>query len=93
MKNKVQIAIVGDWNPAWSHHVKLDESLQHAAVQIAVSLDARWIPTDSLSAGGTGLLDEFDGIWCASGSPFKSMEGALSAIRYARDRKKPFFGT
>jgi CTP synthase (UTP-ammonia lyase) len=35
----------------------------------------------------------FDGLWCVPGSPYASMEGALNAIRQARESGLPFLGT
>ena len=32
-------------------------------------------------------------LWCVPGSPYRSMQGALTAIRYARENKLPFLGT
>jgi CTP synthase (UTP-ammonia lyase) len=38
-------------------------------------------------------LSEFDGIWCVPGMPYRSAEGALRAIRRAREARTPFLGT
>ena len=35
----------------------------------------------------------FSGLWCVPTSPYRSMEGALLAIRYARESGVPFLGT
>ena len=43
------------------------------------------------SAGAT--LKPFHALWCAPGSPYKSMDGALQAIQFAREKKWPFLGT
>ncbi len=89
----VRIAIVGDYEPGWSHHLTINDSLQHAAARLSISIDPQWIGTDVMSTQGTGNLDSFDGIWCSSGSPYKSMEGAISAIRFAREGLRAFFAT
>jgi CTP synthase (UTP-ammonia lyase) len=34
-----------------------------------------------------------DGFWCSPGSPYKSLDGALEMIRWARLERKPFIGT
>ena len=41
----------------------------------------------------TTLFDDFDGILVAPGSPYKSLERTLAAIRYAREHGIPCFGT
>ena len=38
-------------------------------------------------------LDGFDGIWIVPGSPYASEDGALAAVRVARERGIPFLGT
>ena len=35
----------------------------------------------------------FDGLWCVPASPYRSMEGALLAIQFAREHGRPFLGT
>lgn len=46
-------------------------------------------------AGPNGLkhLAGFRGIWIGPGSPYASMDGALSAIRLARENRIPLLGT
>jgi CTP synthase (UTP-ammonia lyase) len=38
-------------------------------------------------------LESFDGIWAAPGSPYKSFDGMLKGIEFARTRDWPFLGT
>ena len=38
-------------------------------------------------------LKQFDALWCAPGSPYKSMDGALRGIQFARERGWPFIAT
>src|SRR6202035_2217342 len=38
-------------------------------------------------------LSGFDAIWLVPGSPYESAEGALAAIRTAREQRIPFLGT
>ncbi len=35
----------------------------------------------------------FSALWCAPGSPYKSLDGALTGVRYARENKVPLLGT
>jgi CTP synthase (UTP-ammonia lyase) len=53
-----------------------------------------WLSTAALTkSAAVKLLEPFHGIWCVPGSPYRSMEGALRAIRYAREQRRPFLGT
>jgi CTP synthase (UTP-ammonia lyase) len=92
MKNTIKIGIIGDFNPKWDHHFNIDASLEHAAARLSASLESQWIPTESIHED-CRELDRFDGLWCSSGSPYRSMEGALRSIRYARENDLPFVGT
>ncbi len=38
-------------------------------------------------------LGPYDALWGAPASPYNSMEGALCAIRFAREHNWPFLGT
>jgi len=38
-------------------------------------------------------LARYAGLWISPSSPYKDMDGALSAIRYARERGVPLVGT
>ena len=71
-----------------------NRALEHAAEALPVSVDYSWVSTVSLvQDSGGAVLKEFDALWCSPGSPYKSMDGALRAIRFARENGRPFFGT
>ena len=51
-----------------------------------------WVHTSTITEAHAQFAD-FDGIWCVPASPYANMMGALAAIRYARERGRPFLGT
>jgi len=94
MKNALRVGIVGDYNPASRYHVATDAALQNAGAALAMPVEVTWVPTPAVDeASAEKVLGQFDALWCAPGSPYESMEGALAAIRYARDEGRPFVGT
>jgi CTP synthase (UTP-ammonia lyase) len=94
MHASLKVGIIGDYNPASRFHVATDAALQHTAGTLSVTVDAVWLPTSSLMGErGEAALQQFDALWCAPGSPYQSMDGALQAIRFAREQGKPFIGT
>jgi CTP synthase (UTP-ammonia lyase) len=94
MDHDINVGIIGDYNPQMSYHIATDESLAHAATALSVSVKSSWVPTESLAKGGVErALNPFDALWCGPGSPYKSMDGALQAIRFAREQRRPFIGT
>ena len=94
MADGVRIAVLGDFDPKSPTLPAIDKSLQHAAAKLKLAVESQWIPTPSLlEPGAKKLLESFDGIWAAPGSPYKSFEGMLKGIEFARSRDWPFLGT
>ena len=88
MHSGIKIALVGDFNETNKAHQAIPRAL---AVAPEASAEGVWVPTDSIANGSS--LSEFDGIWCVPGMPYRSAEGALRAIRRARETRTPFLGT
>jgi CTP synthase (UTP-ammonia lyase) len=82
------IAIVGERDPRFPPHIATDAALAHTAEALGIDIDARWIATDDISA-----VERADAIWCAPGSPYRSLDGALAALRHGRERGVPTLGT
>jgi CTP synthase (UTP-ammonia lyase) len=94
MKSAIRIGIVADYNPKNKYHVATEQSVAHAAEALGIPADCLWLDTDSLHSPSAGArLADHDGIWCGTSSPYRSMEGALGAIRFARENGRPFIGT
>ena len=94
MNQAPRIGIIGDYNPKFRIHTATNTALNQAAAALAISMDVIWLPTPSFDEPFSTLkLKEFDALWCSAGSPYASMDGALTAIRFARERKWPFFAT
>jgi len=81
-----RIGIVGERDPAFPPHIATDAALEHCAEALGVELQVDWIPTDE-------ELPAVDAIWCAPGSPYRSLDGALAALRHGRERGIPTLGT
>jgi len=94
MHQEVNVGIIGDYDPHSRYHIATDEALGHAAKTLSISLRPAWIPTQSIAKGSVERnLKPFHALWCAPGSPYKNMDGALLAIQFARERGWPFIGT
>ena len=89
-----RIAILGDRDPSNGNHVATDEALQHSARALDLTLESAWWSTDALlDAAALAEVARADGIFCTTGSPYRSLEGALRGIELARVRERPFLGT
>jgi CTP synthase (UTP-ammonia lyase) len=89
----LKIALIGDRNSRVKAHEAIPSALALASASLQATVQETWIGTPALNQGADQQLSGFQGVWCVPGSPYASMEGALSAIRYARENKIPFFGT
>src|SRR4051795_9868572 len=85
------IALVGDRSPAVRAHARIPLLVEALRRRDGIVLDPYWIPSEDVGDGAA--LDGFDGIWVVPGSPYRSAEGAIAAVRTARERGIPFLGT
>lgn len=92
-KQSIQIGIIGDFNPDSEYHQATNRALSHAGGVLSAAVTCTWLPTPSLDQGAAETLEQFDGLWCAPGSPYQSTDGALRGIQFARESDLPFFGT
>ncbi len=94
MSSSLSIGIIGDFNPASKYHLATNAALEHAAAALSISIAPVWLPTETLEdPAALAALERFDALWCAPGSPYASMQGALNAIQFAREKDRPFVGT
>ncbi|MDQ3929365.1 MAG: hypothetical protein M3328_09480, partial [Chloroflexota bacterium] len=56
-------------------------------------VEPEWIGTEELGGDTGSRLRGYDAVWVVPASPYHSMDGALAAIRYARESGVPFLGT
>ncbi|AZF17496.1 CTP synthase [Pseudomonas sp. R3-18-08] len=87
----LHLALIGDYNPDVIAHQAIPVALQQAAQVLKLSVKVQWLDTDTITA--TASLHGFDGFWCVPASPYRDTEGALRAIRFAREQRRPFLGT
>jgi len=93
MVEAVQIGVLGDYDSSPTLPA-IETSVQHAGLQLQISAEVTWLPTDSLLGPDLETtLEGFDGLWAAPGSPYKSFDGMLRGIEFARRRDWPFVGT
>jgi CTP synthase (UTP-ammonia lyase) len=93
VRSFIKIGIIGDFDSERPSHKATNEALNHCANYLGINIDLKWLPTESLEFDTNKSIINFDGLWCAPGSPYKSMKGAINAIRFAREKDYPFIGT
>jgi CTP synthase (UTP-ammonia lyase) len=82
------LALVGDRSPSVRAHARIPQLIDALRRRDDLVLDPYWIPSEHAIE-----MDEFDAIWVVPGSPYRSVEGAIAAVRTARERGIPFLGT
>jgi CTP synthase (UTP-ammonia lyase) len=88
----IHIALIGDYDPSISAHRAIPLALQRAGDECGQKVESTWVGTDTITDAAAQLSDAH-AIWCVPASPYRSTEGALAAIRLARETGRPFLGT
>lgn len=88
------LALVGDYNPTVTAHraIPLALDLARAAIPAASKLTWQWVNTRDLRDAPRDLA-ACSGVWLVPASPYENTAGALAAVRFARETRRPFLGT
>jgi len=93
MSEQIRIALVGNYNLSVTAHKAIPLALEIGGDLAGCRVEHSWLETESLAREADSQLASFDAIWCVPGSPYASEQGALNAIRFAREQRIPFLGT
>lgn len=91
MRSKVTVGLIGDYNESVLAHRAIPSALHSVAEVCDIAVEFEWVPTEEVVA--LSRISRFNGLWCVPASPYRSMEGAMFAIRHAREAAVPFLGT
>jgi CTP synthase len=94
-KADVTIAIVGKYVEYEDSYKSLKEALVHGVLAHNLKLQLNWVEAEGLESGQRACeeqLADYDGILVPGGFGKRGIEGMLQAIRYAREKKIPYFG-
>lgn len=83
-----RICLIGDYDASVTAHQAIPKALALAAD--TADVQPEWLGTESAVDAD---LQDYAGFWCVPASPYRSTEGALRAIRYARENRVPYLGT
>ena len=92
----VTIGVIGKYVDLVESYKSLNEALVHGGLANGCRVQLRHVDSEEIeqvgSAGIDGLIGDLDGILVAPGFGARGTEGKIAAIRYARERRVPFFG-
>ncbi len=92
-KGSVRIAVVGKYVEFKESYKSLTEALHHAGYGLETQVDLQWVEAEELENGDPdSILKDCDGVLVPGGFGIRGTRGMIEAIRYARERKVPFFG-
>ena len=87
------IAIVGKYVGLKDAYKSLSEALLHGGVANNARVHLQWVDSEEIEKkGAENFLSEVDGILVPGGFGTRGIEGKIDAIRYAREKKIPYFG-
>lgn len=93
LEKTTEIAIVGKYVALHDAYLSIAESLGHAGIHNGSKVKIRWVNAEEVNPQNVGdMLSGVSGILVPGGFGDRGIEGKVTAIRYAREQKIPFFG-
>ena len=92
-RDLVTIGLVGKYVEYEDSYKSLKEALLHGGLAHELKVNIHWIEAEGVTGEGwERQLEAYDGILVPGGFGRRGIDGMLNAIRYARERKVPYFG-
>ncbi|MDD3798852.1 MAG: CTP synthase [Novosphingobium sp.] len=94
-EGEVTIGVVGKYVGLQDAYKSLNEALIHGGMANRVKVNIRWIDAEIFEQDDSAIaaqLEPMHGILVPGGFGERGSEGKIAAVRFARERKVPFFG-
>jgi CTP synthase len=92
-RNEANIAIVGKYTGLKDSYKSLMEALIHGGIANDARVNLQWTDSEEIEVHGPErFLSEVDGILVPGGFGYRGIEGKVRSIRFAREKKIPYFG-
>jgi CTP synthase len=92
-RHEVEIAVAGKYIELQDAYKSIYESLAHAGIRHSTRVKFRKIESEQIETEGADkLLAGVSGVLVPGGFGKRGVEGKIAAVRYAREKKVPFFG-
>ena len=92
-EHEISVAVVGKYAEHFDAYKSIYESLDHAGMHDRAQIRVGRIRSEAIEREGPErLLSGYDGILVPGGFGERGIEGKVETIRFARERKIPFFG-
>jgi len=91
--HNVKIAIVGKYVGLKDSYKSIIEAFVHAGSENKAKVELKWVNSEDIEhSGPADILSDVSGILVPGGFGDRGIEGKLLAVKYAREKKVPFFG-
>jgi CTP synthase (UTP-ammonia lyase) len=84
--------VIGDFDESYPPHAATNAAISHSARALGLDVAVNWLGTEAL-ATDLAPVAAADALWCAPGSPYRNLAGALGALRFGRENAVPTLGT
>ncbi|MEI9885039.1 MAG: CTP synthase [Rhizomicrobium sp.] len=92
-EGEVRIAVVGKYMQVKDSYKSLSEALVHGGIANNVKVHLDWIDSEIFErSDAAAFLENVSGILVPGGFGERGTEGKIDAVKFARERKVPFFG-
>jgi CTP synthase len=94
-EGEVTIAVVGKYTNLLDAYKSLAEALTHGGIAHNVKVNLDWVDSqifEGAEDGAVARLEGVHGILVPGGFGERGTEGKIEAVRFARERRVPFFG-
>jgi CTP synthase len=91
--NFVRIAICGKYTNLLDSYKSIIEAFVHSGVENDAKVELKWLDSEEIEQkGAESFMQDVSGLLIPGGFGERGIEGKIRAIRYAREKRIPFFG-
>jgi CTP synthase len=95
--HRIKIGIVGKYFATGDFsltdsYISVIESVKHAAAANHSKVELHWLSAEEVEKKGVSVLRGMDGLIIPQGWGGRGAEGKITAIKYCREKKIPYFG-
>jgi CTP synthase len=91
-RGEVRIGVVGKYVELHESYKSLNEALVHGGIASDAKVKLAFIDATKIEQGDLSELEAVDAVLVPGGFGVRGTEGKITAVRWARERKVPFFG-
>lgn len=91
-KETVTIGMVGKYVDLTESYKSLTEALRHAGIHTESRVNIEYLDSEDIEKNGPDCLAKYDAILVPGGFGKRGVEGKITAARFARENKIPYFG-